>query len=33
MYVNETMAVVSAVLAALAGIAIFAKRNWPKPNA
>lgn len=32
MYVDQTMAIVSAVIAAMAGIALFIKRNWIKSN-
>lgn len=32
MYVDQTMAIVSALVAAAAGIALFIKRNWTRTN-
>lgn len=32
MYVDQTMAIVSALVAAAAGVALFIKRNWTRTS-
>lgn len=32
MYIDQTMAIILPLIAALAGVGIFAKRNWKTPG-